>query len=180
MKIYTKKGDQGETSILGGTRLSKSNHRIEAYGSVDELNAWMGFLSDKKEAAGYQSFIQEIQHNLFTIGSHLAADPEKNKIKLPDLPENSISALEASIDEMETTLEPLKSFVLPGGHPSNSVAHIARTVCRRAERAVVDLNHLSPVDSSILSYLNRLSDWLFVFARKMSSIAGAEEVKWNP
>jgi cob(I)alamin adenosyltransferase len=180
MKIYTKKGDDGTTGLLGGTRVPKHHVRIEAYGTVDELNAWLGLLQDHPSAASYTAFIHQIQNCLFTLGSHLASDPETNRMKLPELKEEDVQALEQSIDEMESHLPELKNFILAGGHPANSTAHVARCVCRRAERLVVHLNTFAPVDPVALHYLNRLSDWLFVFAREMTHLTGAREIAWTP
>lgn len=179
MKIYTKKGDQGQTSLLGGTRVDKNDLRIEAYGTVDELNAYLGHLGDMEACRAVLPLIRDIQHNLFVIGSHLANDPEHSQFVLPPLPDTAIAQLEADIDQRETELEPLKNFVLPGGHPGNSMAHIARCVCRRAERRIVALNHETTLPSDILSYLNRLSDWLFVLSRFISKETGALEVLWK-
>ena len=180
MKVYTKKGDAGQTSLLGGTRVPKHHLRIEAYGTVDELNSWMGMLKDQPVAAPYAAFIQEIQDNLFTLGSHLAADPGANRMSLPEIAATDVTALEHSIDTMEASLPALQNFVLPGGHPANSMAHVARCVCRRAERLAVQLNETAVLEPVLLQYLNRLSDWLFVFSREMTRLAGAEEVPWTP
>jgi cob(I)alamin adenosyltransferase len=180
MKVYTKKGDQGETSLLGGTRVPKHHIRIEAYGTVDELNSWLGVLKDHAVAGPYAAFLKQIQDTLFTLGSHLAADPDANRMTLPEVTEAHVAELEHSIDQMETQLPQLQNFVLPGGHPANSTAHVARCVCRRAERLVVHLSELSAIEPTHLQYLNRLSDWLFVFSREMTRLAGAEEVTWAP
>jgi cob(I)alamin adenosyltransferase len=179
MKLYTKKGDRGETSLLGGTRVPKFHHRIESYGTVDELNAYLGLLSEQEILKEQRDFIRNIQHQLFNIGSILANDPEKSHFKLPELQEAEITRLEDSIDEMESKLQPLTNFVLPGGHSANAHAHVARTICRRAERRVVELNSYANVAPEIIQYLNRLSDWLFVLARFATHLAGAEEVKWE-
>lgn len=179
MKVYTKKGDSGQTSLIGGTRVPKHHLRIEAYGTVDELNSHIGRLGDYEDAADYRTILREIQDRLFTIGSHLAADPEKNKMTLPALHESDIKVLELSIDTMEEGLKPLKSFILPGGHPANSSAHVARCVCRRAERVAVQLSEGASIDPIILQYLNRLSDWLFVFSREMTRITDSEEIMWQ-
>jgi cob(I)alamin adenosyltransferase len=179
MKVYTKHGDDGTTGLLGGTRVPKHHIRIEAYGSLDELNSWMGHLKDQSGAQAYAEFIKRIQDNLFTIGSLLAADPEANRMDLGEVGEEEVELLEQSIDQMEEHLPPLRNFVLPGGHVANSTAHIARCVCRRAERLVVHLHALSPVPTETLKYLNRLSDWLFVFAREMTYLHGSEEVVWK-
>ncbi|HHG85810.1 MAG TPA: cob(I)yrinic acid a,c-diamide adenosyltransferase [Bacteroidetes bacterium] len=180
MKVYTKKGDEGQTSLIGGTRVAKYHLRIEAYGTVDELNSNLGLLSDQERVGAYIPLIRQIQDRLFSMGSLLAMDPEKSRMDLPGLKQVDIEVLEQSIDEMETHLAPLKSFILPGGHPANSVAHICRCVCRRAERTVVHLAAEAEVAPEILQYLNRLSDWLFVFAREMSHISGAKEIEWHP
>ena len=180
MKVYTKKGDAGQTSLIGGTRVPKHHLRIEAYGTVDELNSNIGLLSDQDAAKAYVPFLRDIQDKLFTLGSQLAADPDASRMKLPDSTAADIEALEASIDQMESHLEPLKNFVLPGGHPANSIAHVCRCICRRAERTTVHLSSEAAVSPIILQYLNRLSDWLFVFAREMTHVSGAKEVVWRP
>ncbi|MDX2287061.1 MAG: cob(I)yrinic acid a,c-diamide adenosyltransferase [Bacteroidia bacterium] len=180
MKIYTRKGDEGETALLGGTRVPKHHDRIEAYGTVDELNSALGWLSDQPGTEAFIPLIREIQHHLFAIGAVLANDPERSHFELPGLPAGATEALEHSIDLMETELPPLRNFVLPGGHPANSAAHLARCICRRAERCVTSLHEAVPQDPAILQYLNRLSDWLFVFSRLMSHRNGAEEVLWKP
>lgn len=181
MKIYTRTGDQGQTSLLGGTRVPKHHLRIECYGTVDELNSYLGVLKDYETAAPEAAFIKAIQDNLFTLGSHLATSSEaSDKLQLPEIDESAIQALEASIDSMDQELPALRNFVLPGGHPANSFAHVARCVCRRAERLVVQLNEEESVNEVILRYLNRLSDWLFTYARLMSHRSGSEEVAWTP
>jgi cob(I)alamin adenosyltransferase len=180
MKIYTKTGDTGQTSLLGGTRVLKSNERIEAYGTVDELNSYIGLVRDQDVNFPRRSLLKEIQDRLFTVGSSLAADPEKNKTVLPDLLESDVTLLEAQMDAMNAYLPELKAFILPGGHPSVSLCHVARTVCRRAERQVIRLSQEEPVNGLVIKYLNRLSDYLFVLARQMAYDLGAEEVKWQP
>ncbi|HEX2900033.1 MAG TPA: cob(I)yrinic acid a,c-diamide adenosyltransferase [Bacteroidia bacterium] len=180
MKVYTKNGDDGTTGLLGGTRVPKHHLRIEAYGTVDELNSWLGMLKDQPAAAAFGPFIKHIQDSLFTLGSNLASDPEANRMVLPQVSEADVEALERSIDEMEAHLPPLKNFVLPGGHPANSTAHVARCVCRRAERLVVHLHEMAPVPAVALRYLNRLSDWLFVFGREMTHSTASEEIAWTP
>ncbi|MCB9233266.1 MAG: cob(I)yrinic acid a,c-diamide adenosyltransferase [Bacteroidia bacterium] len=180
MKIYTKKGDKGTTSLIGGTRVAKHHLRIEAYGTVDELNSWIGMVRDIPSSDSYVPLFQQIQNTLFTIGSHLASDPGKSHMKLPEVQESDIEVLETSIDEMEATLPPLQTFILPGGHPANSMVHVARTVARRAERRIVELHEQQPVEEIILRYLNRLSDFLFVFARKTTRLNMAEEIPWKP
>lgn len=179
MKIYTKTGDKGLTSLLGGTRVYKSDDRINAYGTIDELNSYMGLLGDQEVNKGKLLEIREIQDRLFTIGSHLAADPGKGTVKLPDLIEEDVFMLEKAMDNMNETLPVMKNFILPGGHQSVSFCHIARCVCRRAERLVVQLHEKQPVEAIIIIYLNRLSDYLFVLARAMTKALNAEEVPWK-
>jgi cob(I)alamin adenosyltransferase len=173
-KIYTKTGDTGETGLYGGARVPKYHPRVEAYGTVDELNSYIGLVRDLMEAPQYLSVLKEIQDRLFTIGAVLASDPEKNMMT-PDLKETDIQLLENQIDSMESALPDLKNFILPGGHPTVSYCNIARTVCRRAERLVVALN----VDPLSIIYLNRLSDYLFVLGRKVGLDLGVEEVIWK-
>ncbi len=178
MKIYTKKGDQGTTQLIGGTRVPKSSLRIESYGTVDELNSYIGLIRDQAISEQFVEQLLEIQDRLFTMGSLLAADPEASKMKLPELFEGDVTNLEQWIDEMDGTLEPMRSFVLPGGHTTVSFCHIARCVCRRAERISVDLNAHQTLDPLLLTYLNRLSDYLFVLSRKLSSDLNATEHPW--
>ena len=180
MKIYTKKGDKGETSLLGGTRVAKSHIRIESYGTVDEVNSWLGLIRDQNIPADTKTFLIQIQDRLFTIGSHLASDPNKKGIKIPDIKEEDIVALEKEIDKMNEVLPEMKNFVLPGGHTTVSYCHIARCVCRRAERCAVDLASEEKVEDIIIKYLNRLSDYLFVLSRKFSHNLKAEEIPWKP
>jgi cob(I)alamin adenosyltransferase len=180
MKIYTKTGDEGTTSLFGGKRVSKADLRIETYGTTDELNSWIGVLRDQEVNAKRKDILLAIQDRLFTIGSILAVEPGNTKVKVPALNSEDVTSLERAIDEMEKTLPPMRSFVLPGGHQSVSFAHVARTVCRRAERLVTALHQTEPVNALILQYLNRLSDYLFVLARLMSQELGAEESPWKP
>lgn len=180
MKVYTKKGDTGETSLIGGTRVPKHHIRIETYGTVDELNSHVGFVRDQLEDEKDRTLLKTIQDRLFTIGSSLAADPEKSKMKIPDLLEEDITILEQAMDSMEENLEPMKHFVLPGGHMAVSSAHIARCVCRRAERLAVQLNEEDFVEPKVIRYLNRLSDYLFVLSRKIAVDKGVEEIPWKP
>ena len=181
MKIYTKTGDKGQTSLIGGTRVPKSSHRIDAYGTVDELNSWIGLVRDQEVNAGRRELLKEIQDRLFTMGSTLATDPGAGKHKpLPPLLAGDVTRLEQAIDEMEATLPPLREFVLPGGHQAVSFCHVARTVCRRAERLVIGLHADAPVDELVVTYLNRLSDYLFVLSRAMAQELGAEQVSWKP
>jgi cob(I)alamin adenosyltransferase len=178
MKIYTKTGDIGETSLFGGRRVLKSELRIEAYGTVDELNSWIGLVRDVQTDAAVKALLKDIQDRLFTLGSVLAADPANNKIKTLDLYESDIEILEKAIDQMDSQLEPLKNFILPGGHVNVSYCHLARTVCRRAERLTVALNQSDALNPLIIKYLNRLSDYLFTLARKIAKDLGVEEVNW--
>jgi len=180
MKIYTKTGDKGTTALFGGKRVSKGDLRIETYGTIDELNSYMGLLRDQEVNLKRKNILVEIQDRLFTIGSILATEPGNTKVKIPSLIESDIQRLEEEIDAMESTLEPMKSFVLPGGHPSVSFGHITRTVCRRAERLVIRLDEIEKVDPIVIRYLNRLSDYLFVLCRKMTKDLGAEETPWQP
>lgn len=178
-KIYTKTGDKGDTGLFGGKRLPKNHIRIESYGTVDELNSYIGMLRDLSPAKQQKAILKEVQDRLFTIGSNLASDPDKNMIT-PDVKPTDIELLEGEIDQMNEQLPPLKNFILPGGHTTVSFCHIARTVCRRAERMVVALHHNEPVDEMIIQYLNRLSDYLFVLGRQLSMDLGAEEIPWAP
>ncbi|GAB2785287.1 cob(I)yrinic acid a,c-diamide adenosyltransferase [Rhabdobacter roseus] len=180
MKIYTKTGDNGTTGLIGGTRLSKAHVRIEAYGTVDELNAYLGLLRDQPVNDARRDLLKEIQDRLFTMGSHLASEPDQTRKPLPDLHEADIKRLEDEMDRMDEKLPPLRAFVLPGGHASVSYGHVARTVCRRAERAVIQLHEQEPVEEIVIRYLNRLSDYLFVLGRSMAQELGVEEVTWKP
>lgn len=180
MKIYTKTGDSGDTSLLGGKRVSKSHLRIDAYGTVDELNAFLGLLKDQEVNKHRVVFLKTIQDRLFTIGATLATQEGASHVKKPDLEPSDVLLLEREIDQMETFLEPLRNFILPGGHPSVSFAHLARTVCRRAERRVIDLHNEVPVDELIIQYLNRLSDYLFVLGRMMAKELKIQETVWAP
>jgi len=180
MKVYTKKGDKGTTGLIGGTRVPKHSLRIDAYGTVDELNSYLGLLRDKTGDAKYKDELIYIQDRLFTMGSWLALDPEKGKMELPELFASDIDRLEAGIDEMDGKIEPMKFFVLPGGHETVSFCHIARCVCRRAERLVSELNENTELNPLIMAYLNRLSDYLFVYGRYLTVELGAEEIPWKP
>jgi len=180
MKIYTKTGDKGQTSLIGGTRVPKFHLRIETYGTVDELNSHIGLIMCQPIDHSYQSVLKEIQDRLFTIGSSLAADPERSKMKIPDLNDEDITFLENEMDAMNEQLPELKHFVLPGGNTVVSYCHIARCVCRRAERLTVELAENSFVDERVTVYLNRLSDYLFVLARKLNKDFGAAEHIWIP
>ncbi len=185
MKIYTKTGDNGTTSLFGGKRVPKHHIRIESYGTVDELNSWLGLIRDQEIEPHTREVLMRVQDRLFVIGSLLATAPGKEKSqgsnphkRLPAINDNDILLLEEEIDTMETSLPALTHFILPGGHNFVSYCHIARTVCRRAERMATYLDSQEPVDVKILKYLNRLSDYLFVLARKLSRDAGAEENIW--
>jgi cob(I)alamin adenosyltransferase len=177
-KIYTKTGDEGQTALFGGKRLPKSHLRIECYGTVDELNSFLGLVRDRTEDEHVRAVLFEIQNRLFDLGANLASDPSKN-LPSPSVGQPDIQLLENEIDAMEQTLPPLKNFILPGGHPTVSHCHVARCVCRRAERLVVALNMEEPVSPEVLKYLNRLSDYLFVLARKLGQNLGASEVVWK-
>jgi len=179
-KIYTKTGDKGQTSLIGGTRVPKHHIRIEAYGTVDELNSWIGLLRDQPMKVEYATILSEVQDRLFTIGSTLAADPEKNKMRLPELNERDVTLLEKAIDKMNETLPEMHSFVLPGGHTTVSYCHLARCVCRRSERNVIHLSETAVVGELVIKYLNRLSDYLFVLARQLTYDLGAVETLWKP
>jgi cob(I)alamin adenosyltransferase len=180
MKIYTKTGDQGITSLLGGTRVPKSDLRIDAYGTVDELNSYIGLLRDQEVNKDRSELLKEIQDRLFTIGADLATVPGKDKVKKPDLLSEDIELLEKEMDQMELKLPPLTAFILPGGHTAVSFCHIARTVCRRTERITVELASFEPVSELVIQYLNRLSDYLFVLGRMMALELDVEEVTWKP
>lgn len=180
MKIYTKAGDEGQTSLIGGNRLPKSNVRVEAIGSVDELNAHIGVLRDQPINRGRQALLHEIQDNLFVIGSLLAATGDRKPDFLPDFDENAVNTLEEAIDTMEKGLTPMKYFILPGGHPDVSACHVARCVCRRAERSLVRLHEAEGINKSLIVYLNRMSDFLFVLARTIGKEQEVEEIPWKP
>jgi cob(I)alamin adenosyltransferase len=180
MKIYTKKGDQGQTSLIGGTRVPKCSMRIESYGTVDELNSYLGLIRDQDVNEEYKTQVLEIQDRLFTIGSSLASDPGKSKMKIPGLYDKDIENLENWMDEMDDQLPEMRFFVLPGGHLTVSHCHVARCICRRAERIVVDLMQNEHVDEFVPRYMNRLSDYLFVLGRKLTQDLGAIESPWHP
>jgi len=187
MKVYTKTGDKGTTALFGGTRVPKHHIRIESYGTVDELNSHIGLIRDQDINPNYKKILERVQDRLFTLGAILATDPEKavlkngkDRLNIPKIAEADIELLENEIDAMETELPPMTHFVLPGGHTTVSYCHIARCVCRRAERLSVHLNEIEPTDMMVLTYLNRLSDYLFVLARKLSHDLNADEVKWIP
>jgi cob(I)alamin adenosyltransferase len=179
MKIYTKTGDKGMTSLVGGTRISKASLRIDTYGTIDELNSWIGLLRDQAVNESRRDLLKEIQDRLFTIGAELAAEATQTKKKIPDLHESDILLLENEMDKMNEVIPPLRAFVLPGGNQAVSFTHIARTVCRRAERLVITLAEIEGVNSLIIKYLNRLSDYIFVLSRKITQEIGSEEVAWK-
>lgn len=178
-KIYTKTGDKGTTGLFGGKRVPKNDLRIEAYGTVDELNVHVGLVRDALTAEALRSELKEIQDRLFTIGAILATDPDK-PLPTPDLHEHDITALEEAMDRMDEALPALKNFILPGGHLTVSYCHLARVVCRRAERLTVALHEVSPVPALPMRYLNRLSDYFFVLGRYVGQQLGAAEVIWQP
>jgi len=180
MKIYTKTGDKGLTSLIGGTRVPKHHIRIESYGTVDELNSWIGLIRDQDLIAHDKDTLKQIQDRLFTIGSSLAADPERSKMVIPDLHTEDIDLLEAEMDVMNLELTELKHFILPGGSSAVSYCHIARCVCRRAERITVALAEQSTVDEKVIIYLNRLSDYLFTLGRRVAHQHKIAENKWIP
>ena len=180
MKIYTKRGDKGQTSLIGGTKVSKHHLRIESYGTVDELNSYIGLIRSQKIDEEQKVVLKEIQDRLFTIGSSLASDPEHSKMKIPDLDESDVTLLEIEMDKMNDVLPALKHFILPGGDLAVASCHLARCVCRRAERIAVHLSEESFVDEKVLIYLNRLSDYLFVLGRKISYDDKIEENIWIP
>jgi cob(I)alamin adenosyltransferase len=179
-KIYTKTGDQGHTSLIGGVRVPKSHLRIESYGTVDELNSYLGLIKDQLTLPKAKETLYEIQDRLFTVGAVLASDPEKSKMKVPDLHESDIELLEKEMDEMDAELPMLKNFVLPGGNVVASHCHVARCICRRAERIVVHLAGESEVPEIIMRYLNRLSDYLFMLSRYIVKETAGEEILWRP
>lgn len=182
LKIYTKTGDLGKTSLIGGTKIAKSHLRIETYGTTDELNSYIGLVNDLINDEHSKIILKEIQDRLFTIGSSLACDPEKEPtLKIPDLKEQDIELLEREIDKMNEVLPPMKFFILPGGHPAISTTHIARCVCRRAERLCVNLQEQNLfVDPLVIKYLNRLSDYIFVLARYIGHLLQVAEIAWKP
>lgn len=179
MKIYTKTGDKGQTSLIGGTRVPKHHIRIESYGTVDELNSWIGLINDQDIPVATKTILSEIQDRLFTIGSSLASDPEKSKMKIPDFHQTDIELLENEIDKMNEVLPEMRNFILPGGHTTISYCHLARCVCRRAERNVIHLHESEYVNEMVIVYLNRLSDYLFVLARYIAHQLNVNEIAWK-
>lgn len=182
MKVYTRKGDKGTTQLFGGARVPKHHVRIEAYGTVDELNSFTGWLRDQIGDEAVRAELLLIQKELFVAGSLLASQPGKKGLRLPELEKSSVTRLEQAIDKMDTHLEPLRYFILPGGHPAVSAAHLCRTVCRRAERCLTALGENEPdtVPPVILEYLNRLSDYFFVLARYLGRLLKVPEIPWIP
>lgn len=187
MKIYTKTGDRGTTALFGGTRVPKYHIRVESYGTVDELNAHIGLIRDQLEDEQDRATLLAIQHDLFTVGAILATDPEKERLKngkerlnIARITAETVAVLEGEIDRLDANLPLMTHFILPGGHTTVSFCHIARCVCRRAERLSVQLHEMDPLEAEVLMYLNRLSDYLFVLARKLTLDFQAEEIKWIP
>lgn len=180
MKIYTRTGDAGETSLLGGTRVPKHHLRIECYGTVDELNSWIGVVRAGFDEEVVQTVLDAVQNNLFTIGSHLATDPAKTNVKLPDFEAGEVETLETEMDAMDKQLPPLKNFILPGGSTVVANCHVARCVCRRTERLITHLAETEVVNPDALKYINRLSDYLFVLGRYIAHKTGAQEIPWKP
>ncbi len=181
MKIYTKTGDKGTTALFTGRRVPKHHIRIESYGTIDELNSHLGLLRDQEMDAHSKEMLVLIQEKLFTMGSILATEPDKDKrLKIPRITQEDIALLEKEMDQMNENLPEMTHFILPGGHTTVSYCHIARTVCRRAERMISYLHENEPVPETLLSYVNRLSDYLFVLARKLSKDINADEIKWIP
>ena len=168
------------TSLLGGTKVPKHHIRVEAYGTVDELNSFVGLLADQEGLGAISDYLRHLQDRLFVIGSQLAADPVKNKMQLPELSEQDVSSLEVRIDEMDEVLPPMKNFILPGGHMTVSFSHVCRSVCRRAERRVSWLAAEEEVNPLIVKYLNRMSDYLFTLSRLLTQRFGVAEIPWKP
>jgi cob(I)alamin adenosyltransferase len=180
-KIYTKTGDKGETSLIGGTRVPKYHDRIEAYGTLDELNSFIGYLRDQLTDTHLREVLFSVQENLFTAESLLATDSEKEITQsLPQLSEAHVLALEQEIDTMNLHLPVLSSFILPGGHPLVSLCHVCRTVCRRGERIIIKLASETTVDEILIKYINRLSDYLFVLARELAFVNNISDLPWKP
>lgn len=180
-KLYTKTGDKGTTSLLGGKKVSKADLRIESYGNVDELNSFLGHLKDQEAVENrLKQQLYWIQEHLFTIGSILATEEDFKGFELPRITETEVKQLEVWIDKFDGEVEPLKNFILPGGHPAVSLTHICRTVCRRTERSIISLANNAEVDQVILQFMNRLSDYLFIFARVLSKLLKTPEIPWSP
>ena len=179
MRIYTKKGDKGKTQLLGGSMVNKNHLKLECYGSIDELNSFIGNIYDQEISAFHKEILFKIQNHLFNLGSIISFDGEKDKIKLPNITTQNIKMMEKAIDKMEEELPILRAFILPSGHPTASKCHIARTVCRRAERNLVALSQKEKIDNLHIQYLNRLSDYLFVLARAILKDENAQEIEWQ-
>ena len=179
MKVYTKKGDKGKTQLLGGSIVDKDHVKLECYGTIDELNSFIGNIYDQDLKEFHKESLLNIQNQLFNLGSVISFDGKKDKINLPNIKAKNIEMLEKAIDKMEESLPMLKNFILPSGHPTTSKCHIARTVCRRAERNLVTLSKTSEIDNLHLQYLNRLSDYLFVLSRAVLKENNAEEIEWQ-
>ncbi|MEO1256232.1 MAG: cob(I)yrinic acid a,c-diamide adenosyltransferase [Bacteroidota bacterium] len=180
-KLYTKTGDKGKTSLLGGKKISKADLRIEAYGNVDELNSFIGHLKDHANVENrLKQQLYWIQEHLFSLGSILATEPDFTGFELPKITKTEVDQLEVWIDKFDQEVPPLKNFILPGGHPAVSLAHICRTVCRRTERSIIALSNEEVLDEPILQFINRLSDYLFIFARAIGHILGVQEIPWSP
>ncbi len=181
MKIYTKTGDEGFTSLYGGKRVTKNHARIEAYGTIDELNSFIGLLRDQEIATIHKEFLLKIQTELFSVGAIMATPNDNQKrLNIQKVKPEAIKSLEFEIDRMDAQLPQMTHFILPGGHPVVSYCHVSRSICRRAERLAYELNHFEPLDAEVLQYLNRLSDYLFVLARKLTLELKVEEIKWIP
>ena len=179
MKIYTKKGDKGKTQLLGGTIVEKNNLKLDSYGSIDELNAFVGNIYDQKISKKHKEILFKVQNHLFNIGSSIAFDKVNHHLTPPNISEENIKMLEKAIDSLDDDLPPLKNFILPSGHYLVSKCHIARTVCRRAERNLVSLKKIESIDLLHMQYLNRLSDYLFVLARTLLIENNAKEIEWQ-
>jgi len=179
MKVYTKKGDKGKTQLLGGSMVNKNHIKLECYGTIDELNAFIGNIYDQEISAFHKEILLKIQNQLFNLGSIISFDGKKDKIQLPNVTTENIEMMEKAIDKIEESLPMLKNFILPSGHPTASICHIARTVCRRAERNLVALGQEQEIDNLHIQYLNRLSDYLFVLARAILKENNAPEVEWQ-
>jgi cob(I)alamin adenosyltransferase len=180
MKIYTRTGDKGKTTLVGGTPVSKTHVRIEAYGSVDEVIAHISLLRDMTAGNDLKNYLLWIEERLMTCAAILAADCEDCAVKIPELRNADVKSLENAIDELELALEPLNSFILPGGNSISSQCHIARTVCRRAEREIIRLSAELFVPDTVIKYMNRLSDYLFVLSRKVLRDFGLNDIPWKP
>ena len=179
MKVYTKKGDKGKTQLFGGSMVNKNHIKLECYGTIDELNAFIGNIYDQEISAFHKEVLLKIQNQLFNLGSIISFDGKKDKIKLPNVTTENIEMMEKAIDKMEESLPMLKNFILPSGHPTASICHIARTVCRRAERNLVALGQEQEINNLHIQYLNRLSDYLFVLARAILKENNAPEIEWQ-